>query len=139
MVQILAQQRKLDDAEKELRSIAELTPADSKPVLDLVRFIISARGREAGRQELQARISKGGETFPYEAALADIAIAERRPTEAITILERLASGAKSANDKNTAKVKLAEIKSSWCCIDSGTLRPARIGEEIARFFFPPAE
>lgn len=31
---------------------------------------------------------------------------------------------------------LAEIQSSWCCIDSETLRPARIGEEIARFFFP---
>ena len=34
---------------------------------------------------------------------------------------------------------LAEIQSSWCCIDAETLRPARIGEEIARFFFPIAE
>lgn len=31
---------------------------------------------------------------------------------------------------------LAEIQSSWCCIDAETLRPARIGEEISRFFFP---
>ena len=31
---------------------------------------------------------------------------------------------------------LAEVKSSWCCIDASTLRPARIGEEIAAFFFP---
>jgi len=31
---------------------------------------------------------------------------------------------------------LAEVKSSWCCIDAETLRPARIGEEIARRFFP---
>lgn len=31
---------------------------------------------------------------------------------------------------------LAEIQSSWCCIDAETLRPARIGEEIGRFFFP---
>ncbi|MDZ4308247.1 MAG: thioesterase family protein [Allopontixanthobacter sp.] len=30
---------------------------------------------------------------------------------------------------------LAEISSSWCCIDAETLRPARIGEEIAKFFF----
>ncbi len=30
---------------------------------------------------------------------------------------------------------LAEIQSSWCCIDAETLRPARIGEEIAKFFF----
>ena len=34
---------------------------------------------------------------------------------------------------------LAEIQSSWCCIDAETLRPARIGEEIARFFFPRDE
>ncbi len=32
---------------------------------------------------------------------------------------------------------LAEVKSSWCFIDIETLRPARIGEEIAAFFFPP--
>ncbi len=31
---------------------------------------------------------------------------------------------------------LAEVKSSWCFIDIETLRPARIGEEIAAFFFP---
>lgn len=34
---------------------------------------------------------------------------------------------------------LAEVQSSWCCIDAQTLRPARIGEDVARFFFPPAE
>ena len=31
---------------------------------------------------------------------------------------------------------LAEIKSSWCYIDSETLRPARIGKDISAFFFP---
>jgi len=31
---------------------------------------------------------------------------------------------------------LAEVKSSWCCIDAQSLRPARIGEEIASYFFP---
>ena len=31
---------------------------------------------------------------------------------------------------------LAEVKSRWCCIDAETLRPARITEEVARFFFP---
>ncbi len=31
---------------------------------------------------------------------------------------------------------LAEVKSSWCCIDTETLRPARIGADIAAFFVP---
>lgn len=31
---------------------------------------------------------------------------------------------------------LAEVQSSWCCIDAKTLRPARIGEHMREFFFP---
>lgn len=31
---------------------------------------------------------------------------------------------------------LAEVQSSWCCIDAQTLRPARIGEHLREFFFP---
>jgi len=34
---------------------------------------------------------------------------------------------------------LAEVKSSWCCIDAATLRPARIGADIAAYFFPKTE
>ncbi len=30
---------------------------------------------------------------------------------------------------------LAEVKSSWCCIDAQTLRPARIAKDIAAHFF----
>ncbi|TCD01872.1 acyl-CoA thioesterase [Erythrobacteraceae bacterium CFH 75059] len=33
---------------------------------------------------------------------------------------------------------LAEVRSAWCCIDAVTLRPARIGEDIARYFFGEA-
>ena len=30
---------------------------------------------------------------------------------------------------------LAEVKSSWCCIDAKTLRPARIAKDLAAHFF----
>ncbi len=33
---------------------------------------------------------------------------------------------------------LAEVKSSWCCVDAKTLRPARLGGDIVRRFFPEA-
>lgn len=35
---------------------------------------------------------------------------------------------------------LAEVKSSWCCLDAETMRPSRIAGEIAARFFrrPPA-
>ncbi|MEE4348911.1 MAG: thioesterase family protein [Pacificimonas sp.] len=31
---------------------------------------------------------------------------------------------------------LAEVKSAWCCLDTATGRPARIGAEVARRFLP---
>jgi acyl-CoA thioester hydrolase len=30
---------------------------------------------------------------------------------------------------------LAEVQSSWCCIDAQTMRPARIAKDIAEHFF----
>lgn len=33
---------------------------------------------------------------------------------------------------------LAEVKSSWCCLDAETMRPARIAQDIAAHFFPKA-
>ena len=34
---------------------------------------------------------------------------------------------------------LAEVKSSWCCVDATTLRPARLAGEVVRRFFPEGE
>jgi acyl-CoA thioester hydrolase len=31
---------------------------------------------------------------------------------------------------------LAEVKSSWCCIDAETLRPARLARDVIARFFP---
>ena len=31
---------------------------------------------------------------------------------------------------------LAEVKSSWCCLDAETLKPSRIAGDIAEKFFP---
>ena len=33
---------------------------------------------------------------------------------------------------------LAEVKSSWCCIDAETLRPARLAQSVVERFFPKA-
>ena len=34
---------------------------------------------------------------------------------------------------------LAEVKSSWCCLDATTMRPARLAREIIQSFFGPAD
>lgn len=33
---------------------------------------------------------------------------------------------------------LAEVRSSWCCVDATTLRPARLAREVIERFFPKA-
>ena len=34
---------------------------------------------------------------------------------------------------------LAEVKSSWCCLDAATLRPARLARELVERFLPSAD
>ncbi len=31
---------------------------------------------------------------------------------------------------------LAEVRSSWCCIDAETMQPARIAKDVQEYFFP---
>ena len=72
-------------------------------------------------------------TYRKPAFLEDDVIAQ-------TVLERF-NGARafySTLIKRGEEV-LAEVQSSWCCIDAETLRPARIGEHLRTFFFPQGE
>lgn len=57
-----------------------------------------------------------------------------------TVLESI-TGARAAYHTVIARGEevLAEVRSSWCCVNARTLKPARIGEEIASFFFGPRE
>ena len=56
---------------------------------------------------------------------------------ASVVLEKV-QGARSFYDTviKRGEEVLAEVKSSWCCIDAETLRPARIAAEIQAHFFP---
>ena len=36
------------------------------------------------------------------------------------------------------EVVLAEVKSSWCCLDATSLRPARLARDIVARFVPDA-
>lgn len=56
---------------------------------------------------------------------------------ASVVLEKV-QGARSFYDTviKRGEEVLAEVKSSWCCIDAETLRPARIAAEVQEYFFP---
>lgn len=68
-------------------------------------------------------------TYRKPAFLDDAVIAQ-------TVLERY-NGARAFYHTVISRGEdvLAEVQSSWCCIDAETLRPARIGEHLREFFF----
>ena len=71
-------------------------------------------------------------TYRKPAFLDDAVIAQ-------TVLERY-NGARAFYRTVISRGEdvLAEVQSSWCCIDAKTLRPARIGEHLREFFFAEA-
>ena len=72
-------------------------------------------------------------TYRKPAFLDDVVIAS-------VVLEKV-QGARSFYETIIKRGEdvLAEVKSSWCCIDAETLRPARIAADIQAYFFKRIE
>lgn len=69
----------------------------------------------------------------------------RRPTflDDIVVADVIAERVAGAKAMFTTVIKrgedvLAEVKSTWCCLDATTKRPARLAIDIARRFLPEA-
>ena len=69
LIKFYVDQHRMDDAEKEARALVQENPTNSEAELDLVRLLYAAKGPDAARNELIARINAGGEIFPYQIAL----------------------------------------------------------------------
>ena len=72
-------------------------------------------------------------------------ISYRRPTflDDIVIADVIAERVAGARAMFTTVIKrgedvLAEVKSTWCCLDSVSRRPARLAGDVARRFLPDA-
>jgi tetratricopeptide (TPR) repeat protein len=110
LINFYVEQRRSDDAEKEMRALAAANPADSAAALDVIRFLYTIKkAPAAARQELNARISAGGEVFPYQIALADLDFAEGNVTEGKQLLENLISAGGSPEHVRTARIALAQM------------------------------
>ena len=55
-----------------------------------------------------------------------------------TVLLEKVQGARAFYDTiiRRGEEVLAEVKSSWCCLDATTLRPARLAQSVVDRFFP---
>lgn len=67
----------------------------------------------------------------------------RRPTflDDIVVADVIAERVAGARAMFTTVIRrgeevLAEVKSTWCCLDSATRRPARLARDVARRFLP---
>jgi tetratricopeptide (TPR) repeat protein len=109
LIQLYLDAKRFDDAERELRSRADVDPADNKAEMDVVRFLVSTKGPAAGQQELAARIKAGGDVFDYQIALAELQAAQGNVGDATQLLQNLAGSANSAERKLTAQATLAVI------------------------------
>ena len=71
-------------------------------------------------------------------------ITYRRPTflEDVVVAEVIAERVQGARAMFSTVVRrgeevLAEIQSSWCCLDSDSKRPARLARDVIERFLPP--
>ena len=109
LIQLYLSGRRYDDAERELRKIADAAPADSKAGMDLVRLLVSVKGAKAGRDELNSRIKAGGDVFDFQIALAELTFADGNLPDAAQQLQALSGSANTPERKLAAQTKLAEM------------------------------
>lgn len=112
LISFYLNQKRLGDAENELRALAAENPSDIELGLNVVRFLNQFKGADAARQELLSRINAGGEVFRYQIALAEFDFAQGNATDSIQLLESLIKNARSRDDALAAQNKLAQVQFS---------------------------
>ena len=108
LVDLYMGQHRSEDAEKELRELANADPKNSQLALELIRFLFVTKGPAAARDEILARINAGGEIFPYQLALAELEYDQGKVQDSFALLQKLIS-AGPATQTATAQVMLAEL------------------------------
>lgn len=109
LVRFFIANQRSEDAEKELRAIAAANPNNPKPKLDVVALLYTTKGPDAAREELNSLIKAGGKVFPFEMALVDLEVTQRKVDEAVRLLEKMIAGGNTPEDTIVARVKLAEL------------------------------
>jgi len=110
MVRFYVREKRLDDAEKIVRSIAENAPDDLQANLDVVRFLNTFRGEGAAKKHLSVLVGRGGKNvFPYQLALARLQFASGQKDDAKNVLLDVIRTSKTKEATLEAKNRLAEF------------------------------
>ena len=109
LVVLYTREKRLDEAEKELRAISAANSKDADAGLDVVRFLGATKGPAEARRELLSRITAGGDVFQYQMALAEIDFAQGNISDSIQLLQTLSRSTDSREHALAAQIKLAEL------------------------------
>ena len=126
LITLYLKEKRFDDAEKELRAIANANPSDLQAGLSVVRLLQQVKGASAARQELTDRIKAGAQAFKYQLALADFDFAQGNVADSVKLLEGLAKNAPSPEDAVAAQVRLAQIQFNQKKFDSAEALVSKI-------------
>ncbi len=132
LVRYYVDQKRQDEAEKEIRAIAATSPEDLEAGLDVVRFLNTFKGGDAAKQELITRIGAGGDVFRYQMALADLYFTEGKVDDSTKLLDELIHNAGSADKVRQAQIRLAELQLSRKNLDATEALAATILAKDAR-------
>ena len=132
LIKFYVDQHRINDAEQEARTRVRESPNDPETELDLVRFLYAAKGETAARQELLARINGGGETFPYQIALAEFDFSQGNFADAEQRIRNLLSRPSSNEQTLAAQIKLAEMDFKRSKIDAAEAMVSEILRKDSR-------
>lgn len=132
LVKLYINQKRNDDAEKEVRALAAADPANVEAGLNVVRFVAQIKGPPAAREELLARTKGAGDVFPYQLALAEFDFAQGRTDDAVRMVENLAKTAASKQHAVNAQVKLAQFQATLRKLDLAETSLAEVFRKDAR-------
>ena len=109
LIKYYLDQKRVENAEKELRALSARNPADFTAGLDVIRFLDATKGPAAARDELVTRTRAGATAFEYQIALAEFDLAQGNIADGMQLLEKLASKSDSPKHTLAAEAKLAEV------------------------------
>ena len=92
---LYVKEKRTEDAEKELRTLAAADPSDLQSGLNVVRYLQQTKGPAAARAELVVRSNGSGDTFPYQIALAEFDATQGKTADAVERLETLIKASSS--------------------------------------------
>ena len=124
--------KQFDDAERELRTWAAASSADSGAGRELISFLLAVKGREAARQEVVNRINAGVQVFQNQMVLADLEFALGNVSESMKLLENLMTSTRSREQTLAVQIKMAEIHLATKMFDAAEPVIARILKEDSR-------